>query len=183
MIGLLSPLILYLLPLMYAQVFSANPIHSDENRIQWSQGGLEPDVCIVVALFALAGLTLPTTWHRRSLARLYDRNTIMSPSGDLERRGDAVELMARSLVLRYAVRLAGALAISLPIFFIALDEATPIIFWGLGFSGRVIPTSYEYVPLVAVLTIVIVAHVPTRRRVFGSFAQMARPTPPGENGN
>ncbi len=83
------------------------------------------------------------------------------------------ELAARAAVLRYAGRLAMVLGLLLPVYFLAFREAIPpVTFHCLGPWG---PTALRravcYVPLLALSTLLLAFHVPTRGRVLGKLAR------------
>lgn len=167
LVALFAPALLYMLPLWYSNNMPPHHHPGGNSCGNCFEMSVEPPhalSCILVAILGLSSLALPTVWHRRSLARLHGR--VRARFGDDE---VASEMWARAAIFRYAGRLASALAFGLPIYFVAHAEASIQKSCGIQGCIRFIPAAEVYLPLLAVLTIVTVAHAPTPGRVFGGF--------------
>jgi hypothetical protein len=174
-LGLVSTLNLYAEPFVYAEIMDLRHPCAGLYLV-WSTDGPYVGAFVRAAPLLIGGLVLPLVWHRRALARL-SRHTravldpgrpgrYREPPGTLLRPA-VPELAARAAVLRYAGRLAMALALLLPVYFMALNESA-FPWCHPGYQSEV-PTAIEYLPLLALSTLLVAFHVPTRARVLGAL--------------
>jgi hypothetical protein len=182
LLGLLSPFLIYVLPLIYEEVLKPGvcpPIAGGSVCYGWCTCGPDLRAFVRAAPLLIASLVLPLVWHRRSLARLA-RHTRAEPDPTQPGRyrdapGTVLlpvspERFARAAVLRYAGRLAMVQALLLPVYFLAWREGSmPVCFhcW-----PRIVPRAVDYIPLLALSTLLMAIHVPTRGRVLGGLARV-----------
>jgi hypothetical protein len=177
-LGLVSTLYLYVQPFLYVEIMGFRPPCAGIYPV-WSTDGPRVVAFVRAAPLLIGGLVLPLVWHRRALARL-SRHTravldpgrpgrYREPPGTLLRPA-VPELAARAAVLRYAGRLAIALALLLPVYFMAANEGTFPLCYRYCYQVQVtVPTAIEYLPLLALSTLLVAFHVPTRARVLGAL--------------
>jgi hypothetical protein len=173
-LGLVSTLYLYVQPFFVAEVIRMGP-----DRLVWAEHGPDPRAFLRAAPLLVASLVLPIAWHRRALARLC-RHTraVVDPSQPgryREAPGTVLrpaipELAARAAVLRYAGRLAMALGLLLPVYFLAFSEGNPMVCFHCALP-RELPRGVAYIPLLGLSTLLLAFHVPTRGRVLGKLAR------------
>jgi hypothetical protein len=180
LLGLVMPLYLYVQPFLVGELVGPAWCPYDFGAcFDSSTHGPHPHAVVLAVPLLLGGLLMPIAWHRRSLARLCRHTRAVVDPGQPGRYREAPgtvlraaipELAARSAVLRYAGRLALALALLLPVYFVAWDQASIILGWPCLLRPRVLPCPADYVPLLALSTLLVAFHVPTRRRVLGGLA-------------
>jgi hypothetical protein len=173
-LGLVSTLYLYVQPFFFAEA-----IHLHPDRLVWSECGPDPRAFVRAAPLLVASLVLPITWHRRALARLCRHTRAMIDPSQPGRYREAPrtvlrpalpELAARAAVLRYAGRLAMVLSLLLPVYFLAFHEGSPVVCFHCA-HPTALPRGVDYLPLLALSTLLLALHVPTRGRVLGDLAR------------
>ncbi|APR88603.1 hypothetical protein A7982_13952 [Minicystis rosea] len=181
LVGLVSPLYFYVLPFFYVLIFG----REDAPWVEWSHQGAFPSSYPIVGLCAIASIVVPTVWHHRSLVRLRLRTTIVpDPRRPGSYRGAPgaltqirqPELAARAAVLRYAQRLAMALVLLSPIYFVAWREAHIIVAFHVP-PPRIVPVPEDYLPMAVVVSLFVAWHFPTTHRVFGALDVWGRVDP------
>src|SRR6185437_1193906 len=152
-LGLVSTSYLYVQPFIAAEVVRQSP-----GLVVLADDGPDPRSFLRAAPLFVASLVLPIAWHRRALERLFRHTRAVMDSSRPGRYRDAPgallrpaipELAARAAVLRYAGRLAMALSLLLPVYFLAFHEGSPGICFHCA-PPRHLPRALAYLPLLAV---------------------------------
>jgi hypothetical protein len=190
LLGLVSTLYLYVQPFLLVVVHAPGSCPDTlQPRVcaEWSTYGPDPHAFALAAPLLIGSLVLPLAWHRRALSRL---SRHARPALDPGRPGHyraapgtvlglaVPELAARAAVRCYAGRLAMALSLLLPVYFLALREGSIATCFHCP-TRRIVPKPADYVPLLALSTLLLAFHLPTRRRVLGPLGPLWKGQQPG----